>query len=272
MTAGRRPARNSAWSSPPFDPSLEPYAGLAVSTAGELFIADLWNNRIRKVDTAGTITTVAGGGTHGLGDGGPATGAQLNHPSGLALDPAGNLLIADSGTHRIRKVDTAGMITTVAGGVGQGPPLSIVQSPAGVAVSGPFVYLADSFDNVVRRLDTRTGSEIVVAGSGSKGFGGDGGPATSAQLNFISSAEQPFQAGLAVDPAGDLYIADAGNSRVRKVDATGTITTVAGNGSRASAATAGRPPARDSPLRPAWRWTRPATCTSPTLEQSHPQG
>ena len=111
----------------PSEPYFEGRAGVAVGTAGELFIADFWNSRIRKVDTAGTITTVAGNGTSGLGgDGGPATGAQLFHPSGVAVDPAGNLFIADPRAFRIRKVDAAGMITTVAGGrqccLGDGGP------------------------------------------------------------------------------------------------------------------------------------------------------
>jgi sugar lactone lactonase YvrE len=208
------PATNAEFSAP---------SGLAVDTTGNLFIADTGNQRIRKVDTAGTIMSVAGNGTAGFGgDGGPATSAQLNRPVRVAVDRGGNLFIADISNDRIRKVDTAGTITTVAGGLAQGPALSIGQVPAGVVVLGFFVYVADSGSHVVRRLDTRTGSEIVVAGNGIAGFNGDGGPATSAQLNN--------PAGLAVDPAGNLLIADTNNQRVRKVDTAGTITTVAGNG------------------------------------------
>jgi hypothetical protein len=104
-----------------------------------------------------------------------------------------------------------GDITTVAGGVGQGPALSIAQEPAGVAVSGFFVYVADASNSVVRRIDTRTGIEIVIAGNGTAGFSGDGGPAISAQLS-------PSY-GVAVDAAGNLFIADARNNRIRMVEA-----------------------------------------------------
>jgi sugar lactone lactonase YvrE len=206
-------------------------SGVALDAAGNLFIADGRNNRIRRVDAAGTITTVAGGGSEGLGDGGPATSAQLSAPIGVAVDAAGNLSIADSGNRRIRMVDSSGTITTIAGGVGHGHALSIGQVPMGVVVFGPFVYLADSVYSVVRRLDTRTGSEIVVAGTGTTGFGGDGGPATSAQLNFsfgTAPGAIPPGGALAMDAAGNLFIADTQNNRIRKVDTAGTITTVAG--------------------------------------------
>ena len=150
---------------------------IALDGAGNLYITDLRNIRIRKVDTSGTITTVAGTGEEGFsGDGGPATSAQLFGPRGVALDGAGNLYIADTGNIRIRKVDTAGTITT-------------------------------------------------VAGTGVFGFSGDGGPATSAQLNG--------DRGIALDGAGNLYIAEFVNRRIRKMDTSGTITTVAGTGERA---------------------------------------
>jgi sugar lactone lactonase YvrE len=210
-------------------------SGLAVDTTGNLFIADTGNQRIRVVDTAGTITSVAGNGTAGFGgDGGPATSAQLNRPVRVAVDHGGNLFIADTGNNRIRMVDTAGTITTVAGGLGQGPALAIGQTPTGVVVSGPFVYVADSGSYAVRRIDTRTGSEIVVAGNGTAGFSGDGGPATSAQFGK-ATVGFPFggPSGLAVDPAGNLFIADQYNQRIRKVDAAGIITTVAGGGAPA---------------------------------------
>ncbi len=117
-----------------------------------------------------------------------------------------------------------GDITTVAGGAGQGPALAIGQVPSGVVASEPFVYVADSYNHVVRRYDTGGGRQIVVAGNGTWGFSGDGGPATNAQLTYPS--------GVAVDPAGNLFIADLDNQRIRKVDTAGTITTVAGNGGR----------------------------------------
>ena len=146
--------------------------GVALDGAGNLYIADRDNYRIRKVGSSGNISTVAGDGTLGVGgDGGAATAAQVFSPSAVALDGAGNLYIATD--HRIRKVNAAGVITT-------------------------------------------------VAGNGTRGYGGDGGAATAAQLNL------PL--GVALDGAGNLYIADAFNNRIRKVNAAGVISTVAGDG------------------------------------------
>ena len=122
-----------------------------------------------------------------------------------------------------RALAAPGDITTVAGGLGQGPGLNIAQTPSGVAVKGTLVYIADSSNHVVRRLDTTSGNETVVAGNGGYGFSGDGGPATAAQLYLPN--------GVALDGAGDLFIADTNNQRIRRVDAvSGVITTVAGNG------------------------------------------
>jgi sugar lactone lactonase YvrE len=205
-------------------------SGAAVDPAGELFIADVVNNRIRTVDTAGRITTVAGSGFFGFsGDGGPATHAQLFYPSGVAVDPAGNLVVADVENHRIRRIDAAGTITTVAGtGAagfgGDGGPATSAQLtyPSGVAVDpAGDLFIGDTSNNRIRKVDT-VGTITTVAGTGTFGFGGDGGPATSAQLGG------PF--GVAVDPAGNLFIADHDNNRIRKVDPAGTITTVAGTG------------------------------------------
>ena len=207
-----------------------------VDAAGNLFIADGSNNRIRKVDPAGTISTVAGTGVGGgfgfSGDGGPATGAQLNAPFGVFVDAAGNLFIADVGNHRIRKVDPAGTISTVAGtGVGgfsgfsgDGGPATEAQLhfPAGVFVDAAGnLFIADASNHRIRKMDP-AGTISTVAGTGVEGFSGDGGPATEAQLHF--------PAGVFVDAAGNLFIADASNHRIRKVDPAGTISTVAGTG------------------------------------------
>jgi uncharacterized protein (TIGR03437 family) len=209
------------------------FVGVAMDAAGNLYISDSGHGRVRKINTAGIITTVAGNGTPGSGgDGGPATSASLFAPAGVAVDAAGNLYIADPTVGRVRKVDTSGNISTVAGTgtvgySGDGGPATSAQilPPIGLAVDAKGnLYIAESGAGVphVRKVDT-SGIITTFAGSGSSaGFSGDGGPAVNAQLNTL--------AGLAVDQAGNLYIADAGNYRVRKVDTSGIITTVAGNG------------------------------------------
>ena len=207
---------------------------VAVDSAGNLFIVELKNNRVRKVAAGtGTITTVAGIGTPGYsGDGGPATSAELNYPSGVDVDNAGNLFIADTDNHRIREVTAnTGTITTVAGngtagydGDGGAATSAELNGPAGVRVDGAGnLFIADLANNRIRKVAAGTGTISTVAGNGTKGYGGDGGPATSAQLHSPS--------GVTVDSAGNLFIADANNNRIREVAAnTGTITTVAGNG------------------------------------------
>ena len=206
-----------------------PY-GVAPDGMGNLYIADATNHRIRKVDSAGVISTVAGDGTFGFGgDGGPAVAAQLASPSRVALDGSGNLYIADTNNHRIRKVDAAGVITTVAGDGtrgygGDGGPAVAAQLyfPYGVAPDGMGnLYIADTSNHRIRKVDA-SGMITTVAGDGTLGFGGDGGPAVAAQLS------RPY--GVAPDGTGNLYIADRNNHRIRKVDAAGVISTVAGDG------------------------------------------
>jgi sugar lactone lactonase YvrE len=212
-------------------------SGVALDAAGNLYIADYGNNAVRELNMAtGVMTTVAGNGNCRYGgDGGPATGAELCNPSGVALDAADNLYIADTGNNVIREVDLlTGVINTVAGnGTGGysgngGPPASAeLSAPSGVALdqSGN-LYIADSGNAVVREVsavNTVASGIFTAAGNGASGWSGDGRPATGASLTHPE--------GVAVDPAGDLYIADSGNSVIRKVDAvTGVISTVAGNG------------------------------------------
>ncbi len=177
------------------------------------------------------INIVAGNGTAGYGgDGGPATAAQLDGPTGVAFDAAGDLFITDETNNVIRMVSPAGVITTVAGNgtpgySGDGGPATAARlnHPFGVTVDAAGdVFIADYSNNVIREVSP-AGVINTVAGNGTPGYSGDGGPATAAQLNG------PFV--VAVDAAGDLFIADAGNFVIRKVSPAGVITTVAGNGS-----------------------------------------
>ena len=209
---------------------LDSPTGVTVDRPGNLYLADRDNHRIRKVDSTGTMTTVAGMGEDGFGgDGGPAIQAQLDSPTGVTVDGSGSLYIADQDNHRIRKLDSTGTITTVAG-MGEdgfdgdsGPATQAqLDSPTGMAVDGSGnLYIADRDNHRIRKVDS-TGMITTVAGMGEDGFGGDGGPATQAQLDSPT--------GVAVDGSGNLYIADRGNRRIRKVDSAGTITTVAGRG------------------------------------------
>ena len=196
---------------------------VAVDSAGNLYIADTSNSRIRKVSN-GVIATVVGNGGFGFsGDSGPAVSAQLNGPVCVAVDSAGNLYIADQPNQRIRKVSN-GLITTVLGGgssIGDNGPATRAQFElGGVAVdSAGNLYIADSANFRIRKVTN--GVITTVAGNGTQGFSGDGGPATNAQLYYPGS--------VAVDSAGNLYFADSDNFRIRKVS-NGVITTVAGNG------------------------------------------
>ena len=208
--------------------------GVAIDAAGNLYIADSGNARIRRVDAAtNVITTAAGNGQIGSGgDGGPATSAQLGRPQGVAIDAAGNLYFADDEYAVIRRVDKiAGTISTVAGNhsngfSGDGGPATSAQinDPVGVAIDAAGnLYIADCLNSRIRRVDATTHAITTVAGNGIAGFSGDGGLATSAQM------QNPQ--GVAVDGAGNLYIGDANNQRIRKVNgATHIMTTVAGNG------------------------------------------
>ena len=255
--------------------------GVAVDKSGNVYIAEHYSQRIRRVNATGTITTIAGTGEPGYGgDGGPAVRARLFFPSGVAADKDGNVFIADTGNHRIRRVDVSGTITTVAG-TGEagfeweGPAIETqLSKPRGVAVDGsgnlyilgdldfgicrvdatgtmsevaasdePWdgpedeyrhsrvrglavdnagnFYISNIDNNYVRRVDG-TETVIVIAGTWESGYGGRGSPAVKAQLNY--------PAGVAVDKAGNLYIADTGNHRILQIDSTGAISTIAGTG------------------------------------------
>lgn len=190
---------------PAADAELESPWNVALDAAGNLYIVDLGDNRVRKLDTSGTITTVAGSlNPAGLGNGGPATNASLNMPTAIAFDSGGNMYIADSGNNAIRKVSTAGTISTAVGGTFFGLGLF---SPSGVAVdpSGN-LFISDTGNQ--RVLELPAGKNVVlIAGNGSENYSGDGGPATEASLDMPE--------GLAIGLAGGIYLADTGNGRVR---------------------------------------------------------
>jgi uncharacterized protein (TIGR03437 family) len=195
---------------------LDTPTALVVDAAGNLYIADTNNNRIRRVGTDGNISTFAGTGNAAAnGDGGPATSAALNHPEGLAIDRAGNIYVADTANHRVRKISPDGTITTLAGngsggfaGDGGPPTQASLYYPKGLAVdaSSGNLYIADWLNSRIRVV-TPDGNIYTVAGNGQYDYNGDGGPATGAALRF------PW--GLAVDAAGKVYIADDENSTIR---------------------------------------------------------
>ena len=198
-----------------------------VLDSGNLYIADTGNNRIRKVDSSGIITTIAGTGVAGFsGDGGAATAAQLFYPYDIEVF-SGNIYIADSGNSRIRKIDSSGIITTIAGtdepgfsGDGLAATSAQLSYPEGIAINSGNIYISDTNNHIIRKVDS-SGIITTVAGNGEYGFSGDGEAAISAQLS------QPKD--IAVD-SGNIYIADYGNTRIRKIYSSGIITTIVGTG------------------------------------------
>jgi len=215
---------------------------------GDLYIADSLNERVRKIDAQQAITTVAGNppadangnplpciysATENCGDGGPASGAKFNEPHGVALDSKGNLYISDSQNNRIRRIDTAGTITTFAGtglkttapgSSGVGVTAAGIQDPKQMMIVNDVLYFCDTAHNMIRSIDLKANPLVVKTLAGniqSHRFGGDGGPATSANLNSPK--------GVFVEPDGTLYISDTDNNLVRKVTPDGIIRTIAGD-------------------------------------------
>ena len=212
---------------------LSPPTSVAVDSIGTVYVADAFNNRVRAISPSGILTTVAGSGNAGYsGDGSSADTANLNYPVSVAIDKSGSLLIADSLNNRIRAVSSAGIITTVAGnGVGAfsgdgGPAAKAsIYFPEGVSADAAgTVYIADAPNQIIRKV-APSGTISTVAGNRGNSFSGDGGPATAAALAY------PWHA--IADSAGNLYIADYGNHRIRKVTSDGLIYTIAGNGKAA---------------------------------------
>lgn len=205
--------------------------GVVVDPAGDIYIADTGNDVVREVTPDGNINTIAGNNTRGYsGDGSAPASAQLYSPTGLALDAAGNLYISDCGNNVIRVVTPgAGTIFTLAGNIepgysGDGGPAGNAQFsyPKGLAMdSSGNLYIADFGNSAIRKI-TPGGTITTIAGNGTAGYFGDGGPAASAELSYPIS--------VAADSSGNVFIADTSNQRVREVQASGTIVTVAGDG------------------------------------------
>ncbi len=206
-----------------------PY-GVFQDASGNLFIADQWNHKIRKVTPAGVISTIAGGSAGFSGDGGQATAAHLNYPSQIYVDAAGNVFIADEFNSCIRKINTSGVISTVAGIGGSGG----YNGDGGQATAAQLntctdmtfdaagnMYIADYTGQRIRKVNT-SGVISTIAGTGTVGYSGDNGPATAALLNY------PY--GIAINSAGEIFFSDRYNNRIRKIDVSGIITTIAGTG------------------------------------------
>jgi len=211
---------------------------MTIGPEGDIYLA-VWHNwKIKRIDKATSYAISAVGTDAGFtGDGGPANLANLFLPSSVVFDPAGNMYISDQGNNRIRKVDTRGTIKSLAGrfekgwrdGVGQFAKFSLTRGPdalpggkLAITPAGDYLYMADQENHRIRKIDVVTAEVTTVAGTGVAGYSGDGGPAMEAQLNFPCD--------VTCAPNGDVYVADVRNHAVRKIDPSGTITTVAGTG------------------------------------------
>jgi hypothetical protein len=218
--------------------------GVAVDTLGNVYVADTFNHRIRKITPGGIATTLAGNGTFGFvdGTGGPSGTTQFHFPYGVAVDTLGNVYVADTLNHRIRKITPTGDTTTLAGNGGAGfadgtgGPSGTTQFSFAQAVAVDTlgtVYVADTLNHRIRKI-TPGGDTTTLAGNGTFGFvDGTGGPSGTAQFSA------PY--GVAVDTAGNVYVADNSNNRIRKISPGGTTTTLSGNGTTGFADGTGGP-------------------------------
>jgi trimeric autotransporter adhesin len=205
-------------------------SGIALDASGNLYIAENGGCRIRKVNTAGVISTYAGtGSASSSGDGGLATAAAINRPHGVVMDASGNMYISEQYAHKVRKINTSGIISTIAGlgtigytGDGGAATAAKLSYPNCIHVDpAGNVYVTDNGNHCLRMINT-SGVISTIAGNGTPGFSGDGGQATAAKLRF--------PAGVKTDASGNVIIVDHANHRVRKIDPSGIITTIAGTG------------------------------------------
>ncbi len=203
---------------------FNPFLGIAVDGQANVYVTDTYNNRIRKITAAGVVSTLAGNGTAGYADG-ASLAAEFYLPAGAALDGQGNLYIADGGNSRIRAISSSGLVSTLAGnalagfadGIG---PAAAFNGPFGVIVDPQGnVYVADADNQRIRKI-TSSGAVSTLAGNGTFGF--KDGAAASAEFNI--------PVGLGLDSLGNLYVSDYGNNRIRKITPSGTVSTLAGNG------------------------------------------
>jgi len=201
-----------------------------ISSTRALYVADRSNHRVRRIDPDGIITTIAGTGWPGFsGDGGPAVKAALNEPYGVTLDHVGNIFIADSGNHSIRRVSADGTITTVAGtgeagfsGDGDHATRARLNNPSAIFVTAQNdIFITDEHNHRIRKISP-SGIIQTIAGNGIAGYSGDGGPATHASLNDPED--------LWIDTAGNIIFTDGDNHLIRKIAPNGIITTIAGGG------------------------------------------
>ncbi len=210
--------------------SFNNLAAVYFHTTGDFYIVEYSGSVIRKISSTGVVSTFAGNGVAGYGgDGGPATAASFNHPIDILADYSGNFYVIDNGNQRIRKINAAGIITTIAGNgipgyTGDGGPATAatLHDPSRMTIDGAGnIYFADAVNNVIRKIST-AGIISTVVGNGTPAFAGDGGPATGASL------WQPL--GVTLDGNGNMYVADALNHRIRKINTSGIISTFAGTG------------------------------------------
>jgi sugar lactone lactonase YvrE len=217
-------------------PSFYSPAGVAVDAAGNIYVADYGNNLIRKISAAGLVSTLAGNGTQGLINA-PGLLASFNQPTGIAVDAAGNVYVGDAGNDRIRKITSAGIVSTLAGNGTNVGDTNIFSNPTGVAVDAAGnVYVANYINNNILKVSS-AGAISAFAGSG----------ATGAVNGSGSSATFYFPNSVAVDVANNVYVADGVNNLVRKITPDGTVSTLAGSGQAGAVDSTGTAASFDGP-------------------------